>query len=201
MSKIIPTIELENGKTYEIKRNRHILVQIDNMRHDSKISDTENQNYTLLQEKYLRLEKLAKRVQELEDEYYKDFDDRAGALYEKARIQYEKVLRETTEFEISTDGVVNKIRRELINSVEQLIINALTINDKGETIRSNAEANEIWCTYVDQIGHQAAQEWLLYAFNYLSGNDGDNDSNPFVMAQKDKALQKTKLKQGIAKVK
>lgn len=199
-NKIIPTIELENGERYEIKRTRYILVEIDKMRENTALTDEENKNYALLQDKYARLEKLATRVKELEDDYYKDFDEEKGAIYDKAKERYNALFEETAQFEVTTNGISEKVRRETINKVERLIIQSLTMDYQGETIRTYAEAEEIWCTYVDEIGQVSAQEWLLFAFNYLSGNDEDNEDNPFVTAAKQKAAKKLNMRKGIEKV-
>ena len=200
MSKMIPTIKFENGEKYEIKRNRHILVEIDKLREDKVLTDEENSNYVLLQDKYARLEKLAKRVKELEDKYYESFDDKDAEVYERAKAHYDVILRETTEFEITTKGVNEKIQRATLNKVEMLIINALTLDENGNTIRPHDEAEAIWCSYVDEVGHETAKEWLLYAFNYLSGNDGANDDDPFIAEQRAKAERKANMRKGIAKV-
>jgi hypothetical protein len=201
MNKNIPTIKFENGEKYEIKRNRHILIEIEKMRGDNVLTDEESQNYVILQDKYSRLEKLAKRVKDLEDKYYETFGEDDGEIYERAKAHYDLMLRETTEFEISTKGVADKIQRATINKVEALVINALTMNELGETIRTRDEADSIWCSYVDEVGHETAKEWLLYAFNYLSGNDGANDSDPFIAEQKAKAERKANMRKGIATVK
>jgi hypothetical protein len=201
MHKNIPTIKFENGEKYEIKRNRHILIEIEKMRGDNVLTDEESQNYVILQDKYSRLEKLAKRVKDLEDKYYETFGEDDGEIYERAKAHYDLMLRETTEFEISTKGVADKIQRATINKVEALVINALTMNELGETIRTRDEADSIWCSYVDEVGHETAKEWLLYAFNYLSGNDGANDSDPFIAEQKAKAERKANMRKGIATVK
>ena len=200
MRNIIPTLCFENGEKYEIKRNRHILVEIEKMRDDTVLTDEENQNYVVLQDKYSRLKKLADRVKELEDKFYETFDEKDGEIYERAKAHYDVMFRETTDFEISTRGVVEKIQRATINKVEALVINALTMNEKGDTIRTHDEADEIWCSYVDEVGHETAKEWLLYAFNYLSGNDGANDDDPFIAEQKAKAERKANMRKGIAKV-
>ena len=199
MSRIIPTIELENGSKYEIKRNRYILAEMDKMREESDISPEDNQNYAILQDKYASLKKLAERVKELEDKYFESFSDEAQSIYERAKAHYDKVYADTVAFEASTKGVANKIQRETINKVEELVIRALQLNENGDEIRARAEATEIWCTFVDEVGHETAKEWLLYAFNYLSGNDGANDNDPFIKEQKAKAEQKANMRKGILK--
>ena len=107
-----------NGKEYTIKRNRYLKAKFDEMvDKNSTMSNEEQKSYALLEEKYARLEKLALRVKELEDAYYEDFDDEAGALYEKAKAQYEKLLNETVDFELQQNGIAGKIKKATIKNI------------------------------------------------------------------------------------
>ena len=190
-----------NGKEYIIKRNRYLKAKFEDMvENNSAMSNEEQKSYALLEEKYARLEKLALRVKELEDAYYENFDDEAGALYEKAKLQYEKLLKETVDFELEQNGIAGKIKKATIDNSEKLLICALQINDKGEEIRSKEEAQEIWCDYVDEVGQNSAVEWLLCFVNYITGNDKVED-DPFVSQAKAKAEQKANMKKGLNKIK
>ena len=198
MIKTIPTIKLESGEKFEIKRNRHIIAEIDKMQHDKALSDEDNQNFVILQDKYGRLETISKRVKELEAQYFETFATEDGEIYNRARAEYERVLADVTAFEIKTDGLNARIQRESINRIEAIVINALMNDERGNNIRSHEDAEEIWCTFVDEIGHESAKEWLAYTFNYLSGNDGEND-DPFVVAQREKINRKANMRRGISK--
>lgn len=201
MRDIIPIIELENGERYEIRRSRFALCEIDRMRENSSLSGDESRNFALLQEKYNRLEKFAKRVAELEDEYLADFDEEKRVVYERAKEQYEKMLAEVTAFEVSTDGVANKAQKETIDKMEQLVVSILCVDDKGNAVRSRSEAEDIWCRFVDKIGRESAREWLYYAFEYISGNGEVEEADPFVKARREKAEQKAQMRKGIVKAK
>lgn len=201
MIKTIPTIKLENGAVYEIKRNRHIIVEIEKMQKNKGLTDEDNQNFVILQDKYNRLEAIAKRVKELEEKYFETFSEADGEIYNRARSEYERILADVTAFEIKTDGLNARIQRESINRIEKIVIDALTRDDRGNEIRTCEEATEIWCTFVDEIGHESAKEWLAYTFNYLSGNDGANDDDPFVVAQREKAHQRANMRRGISRAK
>ena len=116
-------------------------------------------------------------------------------------MDYDKLFAETAEFEIATNGVANKANRETINKIEGIVITALTFGANGAEIRPRDKAEEIWCTFVDERGHEATQEWLIYAYNYLSGSDGGNDTDPFVKQAKAKQEQKASMRRGISKAK
>lgn len=190
-----------NGKEYEIKRNRYLKAKYDEMVDENvSLSNDEQKSYALLEEKYGRLEKLALRTKELEDAYYETFDYDAGVLYEKAKAQYEKLLKETIDFELQQNGIANKVKKVTIDNAERLLISALQIDENGKTIMSKEEAQEIWCNYVDEVGQNSAIEWLLCFVNYITGNDKVED-DPFVSQAKAKAEQKANMKKGLNKIK
>ncbi len=190
MANLIPTITLESGATYPIRRTRKILLDIEEMQNQSCLTDEETKTFAVLQSKYAQLERLAQRVNELESKYYETFDEADKAIYDRARTAYDALLDETITFELSTNGLTAKIQKDTLNKAEIIIINALCYNEMGETIRSYEEAKRIWCDFVDEIGRQAASEWALYAFNYLSGADGGIENDPFVNQAKAKKQKK-----------
>ncbi len=194
MKNNIPFFEL-NGKTYTFKRNRYILAELDLIKEENKLSPEEEQSYVLLQDKYNRLAKLQERVKELEDKYYETFDKKDGELYEKAKTVYEKLLMEVSQSELDNNGLSKKIEKQAIDNMEKLIIVALQKDENGKDIRTHSEAEKIWCDYVDEIGTNNASEWLIYAFNYITGNDDENDENPFIAQAKAKAEQRAKNRQ------
>lgn len=193
----LPTITLENGNTYVIRRTRHILLDIEEMQGSTSLTEEDNKNFAILQDKYARLEKLSKRVKELEDKYFETFDEADEAIYARAKAQYEMLYAETIEFELKTDGVANKVQKETLNKIELVIIQALCYDNLGNTIRDYGEAEKIWCEFVDFVGKEYATEWLLYTFNYLTGADEGVDNDPFMTQAKAKAEQKANMKKGI----
>ena len=190
-----------NGKEYIIKRNRYLKAKYDEMIDESNsLTNDEQKSYALLEEKYGRLDKLARRVKELEDAYYESFDEEAGALYEKAKEHYDKLLNETIDFELQQNGIANKVKKSTLDNAEKLLICALQIDENGKEIRTKEEAQNIWCDYVDEVGQNSAIEWLLCFVNYITGNDKVED-DPFVSQAKAKAEQKANMKKGLNKVK
>lgn len=189
-----------NGTEYVITRNRYLQAKYEELVEESStLTKEEQKSYALLEEKYQRLEKLALRVKELEDKYYEYFNEEAGALYEKAKAQYDKLLNETVDFELKQNGIANKVKQSAINNSEQLLIASLQLDNNGNQIRTVEEATEIWCSYVDEVGKSSAVEWLLWFVNYITGNDKVED-DPFVAQAKAKAEQKENMKKGLKKV-
>ena len=83
---------------------------------------------------------------------------------------------------------------------EKLIIKALQINEKGETIRTEEEAEKIWCELVDEYGQISAMEFVAFTLNYIMGADQEIE-NPFMTQAKAKAEQKANMRKGILKAK
>ena len=192
-----------NGEVYKIKRNRFLKAELDEIKengNENALSAQEEKNYAILQDKYSTLEKLAKKVKELEDKFYETFEEEAGIVYERAKAHYDKVFAETAQFEVEQNGISQKVQKTAIDNAEKLVIIALQKNDKGETIRTEEQANNIWCSYVDEVGQQTAVEWLIYFVNYVVGNDNVDD-DPFVAQAKAKAEQKANMRKGLKMVK
>ena len=124
------------------------------------------------------------------EEIYKQIKE----IYEKAKNAYENLLREVSQKEIDANGLSQKVQKQAIDNMERLIIIALQKDEKGKDIRTEKEATDIWCSYVDEIGTNNASEWLIYAFNYITGNDDENE-NPFVTQAKAKAEQRSRNRQ------
>ena len=190
-----------NGNTYEIIRTRYLQAEFNRISEENKeLSPEDEKGYALLQDKYARLEKLSNRVKELEDKYYESFDDADGELYDKAKAQYDKVYQETIDFELSLNGIAKRVQKIAIDNAEKVLIRALQIDKEGKEIRTHKEAEDIWCSYVDEVGKNAAVEWLLYFVNYVTGNDSVED-DPFVAQAKAKAEQKANMRQGLKRIK
>lgn len=190
-----------NGNTYEIIRTRYLQAEFNRISEENKeLSPEDEKGYALLQDKYARLEKLSNRVKELEDKYYESFDDADGELYEKAKAQYDKVYQETIDFELNLNGIAKRVQKIAIDNAEKILIRALQIDKEGKEIRTYKEAEDIWCSYVDEVGKNTAVEWLLYFVNYVTGNDSVED-DPFVAQAKAKAEQKANMRQGLKKIK
>lgn len=188
-----------NGKTYEISRTNYLIAEFDKVKNENReLNSAEEQGLVILQDKYSRIERLAKRVLELENKYYETFNEKDGELYEKAKAVYEKEFAEVTKFEIEQNGITAKAQKNAIGNTRKIVIKALQVDKKGNTIRTEEEAKEIWNSYVEENGTEVENEWLGYFLNYLTGRDKVED-DPFVMQAKAKAEQRANMKKGISK--
>lgn len=189
-----------NGKEYEIKRTNYLIAEFDKIKSENRaLNAEEEQGFVLLQDKYMTIERLANRVLELESKYYETFDEKDGAIYEKAKALYEKRLETLAKFEVEQNGIVNKIQKKSRENAKKLVIKALQVDRKGNQIRTEEEAKEIWGYFVEENGQDITDEWLTWFINYITGNDKVED-DPFVAQAKAKAEQKANMRKGISKV-
>ena len=190
-----------NGKEYEIKRTNYLIAEFDKIKSENRaLNAEEEQGFVILQDKYMAIERLAKRVLELESKYYETFDEKDGAIYERAKAHYEKQLEELAKFEVEQNGIVKKAQKNSVENAKKLVIKALQVDRKGNSIRTEEEANEIWDCFVEDNGQDNTDEWLVWFVNYITGNDKVED-DPFVAQAKAKAEQKAQMRKGISKVK
>lgn len=196
MAKAIPTI-LVDGKVYEIKRNRYILCEIEKQQGISVLTEEEQAQIAILEDKYSRVRKLALKLKELEDKYFDTFDDADGEKYNKAKSLYDTMFADAVACEAKAQEAMKKSQKSAIDKMEQIVIFALTVNYyTGEFERTKEEATEIWCKFVDAIGRETAAEWLTYVFQYLTGADEEND-DAFFVAARQKAEQSMNMRRGI----
>lgn len=189
----IPFFEVD-GKTYEIKRNRYLQAEFDEMQKSIELTEEEQLAYAKEQEFEARAEKLRDRRDELYAKYLETFDEADEEMYNKANNAFQKMLDEAGHIE----SVSGKIKRQMIDVGEQLIIKGLQINDKGDNIRTEDEAKSIWESFVEKNGQIIAIQFVGYFTNYIMGGDEDIE-NPFIAQAKAKAEQRANMKKGIAK--
>ena len=192
----IPYFEV-NGKRYEIKRTRYLMAEFDKQKSEIELTADEEVQIAKEEEKSNALEKLSKRKEELYDKYLETFDEGDYEVYNRACSAYDRLLDEIGKLE----NVSAKHRQKTIDVAERIIIRSLQLNEDGEEIRTADEANDIWCAYVDEFGKIAAMQFVVFAANYIVGNDEENE-NPFVAQAKAKAEQRAqKRREGYQKVK
>lgn len=193
MKNNVPYFEL-NGKRYEIKRNRFLQAEFDKLKNDIKFTDEEQIAIAKEEDFENRLMKLTERKQQLYEKWLETFEEKDEEMYKKACIAYDNLV----ETEGKGDSVVAKQRMKMIDMGKKLIIKSLQINEKGETIRTEEEATNIWCNLADEYGEYSAMEFVAYTLNYVMGADEELD-NPFMTQAKAKAEQKANMKRGIVK--
>ena len=189
----IPYFEI-NGNRYEIKKNRYLQAEFDEMKRNNALEEDEEIDYVKEQELSDKLEKLSKRKNELYDRYLETFDDEDERIYNKACVAYNVLLDQVEQ----SKGVVAKKRKQMLDMGEAIIIKALQINDKGETIRTENEAKDIWGDFCMEFGDVTRLKFIVFTVNYIVGNDEEYE-NPFIAQAKARAEQKANMRKGIAK--
>lgn len=190
-----------NGNTYEILRTNYLLVQFEKIKQENHgLTAEEEQSLAILQDKYLRIERLAKRVLELEQKFYETFSEADEEIYNRAKAHYEKEYADVVKFEAEQNGISVKAQKNAVDNARRVVIKALQVDNKGNSIRTQEEATEIWNSFVEENGIEGETEWLTWFINFLTGRDKVED-DPFVAQAKAKAEQKAQMKKGILKVK
>lgn len=194
MKQNIPFFEV-NGKRYEIKRTRYLQVETEKMKDEILLTDEQQVELAKEEDRSNKLRKLTERKNQLYDKYLETFSDEDEALYKKACVAYDNLLDEIGKGGNISGEQTNKI----LNIGEKLIIKALQYSDKGDIIRTENEAEEIWRSFVEENGISVAREFVVYTMNYVVG--ADEDENPFVAQAKARAEQRANMKKGIKEAK
>ena len=189
----IPFFEV-NGNHYEIKRNRFLQAEFDELKSDLEMTEDEQAAYVKEQEFDQRVEKLRNRKDELYEKYLETFDEADEIMYQKALSAFNRLVDEASTME----SVSGKYRKAMLDMGEKLIIKALQYDSKGDIIRTEDEAKTIWEGFVEENGQVVAIQFVAYTTNYIMGGDEDNE-NPFIAQAKAKAEQKASMKKGIVK--
>ena len=195
MKNNIPFFEL-NGQKFEIRRTRYLQAEFDKLKDEVEMTDEESVAYAKETNFEKNLEKLAERKESLYEKYLETFDEEDEKMYEKACKAYDKLIEEYGKGE----SVVGKQRKKLIDIGEKIIIKSLEFDREGQVIRTNEQANEIWCSFVDEVGQYNAMQFIAYTMNYIVGTDEELD-NPFMTQAKAKAEQKLNAKKGLKLIK
>lgn len=193
--KIIPFFEVD-GKRYEIRRTRYVLAEFEKRKEELSLSADEEKEYVKEQDKNKQLEKLSQRKEELYEKYLDTFNEEDEEKYKRASVAYDTLLNEISAMK----NIMGAYHKKIIDLGEQLIIASLQWDDNGKTIRTLDEANQIWNSYVDEVGKNSATEFVAYTTQYLVGGDED-EQNPFVAQAKARAEQTMQRKQGLNKIK
>ena len=195
MKNNIPYFEVD-GTRYEIKRNRYLQAEFDKFKSENQMSDEEQIAYAKESDFQERVEKLAKRKDELYAKYLETFDDKDEELYNKACNAYNTLL----EKEGKGESLIGKQRKTLLAVGEKIIVKSLQINHKGETIRTEKEALDIWNAFCEDIGELGKTQFVVFTLNYIMGADEEIE-NPFIAQAKAKAEQRANMKKGLKIVK
>lgn len=190
----IPFFELD-GKKYEIKRNRFLQAEFDELKRACGMTDEEEVAYTQEQELLAKVKKLMSRKEELYDKWLETFSDEDEAIYKKACSAYDDIMQKYG----NNKSVIDQQNQRMINLGEQMIILSLQY-DRDKKIREEKQAKELWERVVEENGQIFSMEFVVFTLNYIVGNDEESE-NPFVAQAKAKAEQKAQMKKGLKLVK
>ena len=193
MNNNIPFFEVK-GKRYEIRRTRYLQAEFDKMKSGMEMTEEEQIAYAKEQELDERIEKLRERKNALYDKWLETFDDNDEALYKKAESAYDALIDTFG----GVESVSAKQHKKMIDMGEKLIIKSLQFDENGKTVRTDDEANDIWVSFVEEVGQATSIQFVVFSINYILGSDEDVE-NPFLTQAKAKAEQKANMKRGIAK--
>ena len=200
MNKIYPYFEV-NGNRYQFKRNRFLMLLLDEIKEESGATDEQQRQYVRLLELKAKVDKLSERKDEIEEKYFENFDDELGALLAKCETAYQIAAREYIDYELETK-ISSKIQESTLKSAEKFIIAALQYDGKGEIVRTEKEAEGIWCAWVDEVGEQVASSFLILTINHISGNDEEVEGNDFFTQARAKAEEQANNRRaGLKRVK
>ena len=188
MSKIYPYFEVD-GKRYEFKRNRFLMMVLDELKENDVATDEETRQYSKMMDLKSKVEKLAERRTELESKYLESFDDEVGALLKKCETAYILAKEEMLEYEIETK-ISSAIEEKTLKKAENFVLEALQHDEKGKVVRSKEEAESIWCAWVDEVGEQVASSFAVLTVNHIAGTDEEAEENDFFTQMKAKAVER-----------
>lgn len=196
---LIPYFEV-NGNRYEIRRSRFLLCEFEKIQASSKLEDDAGQKLIELQEKAQQLDKLKQRKDDLFDAYLETFSEDAKKLYEQANAEYEKLFEEVMP-QLGKNGLLARIKKVGMDNAEKLVIIALRYDERGKEIRSKEEAEDIWCSWVVEVGQVIAQQWLNAFIDCITGDDECENKSSFLAQAKARAEQQAaNRKAGLSKI-
>lgn len=181
MDKIIPFFEID-GKRYEIKRTRYLLAEYDKLGEQTNLSNEDKANAVKTQNIISDIRRYAEKEQELWDKFCETADDEDERKYLKFKELREQATRQYAEF---NDSAI-KLQKAGLDILEKIVIKGIA----EQYNMSEEQANEIWCSYVDEVGKNRAAEWLGYMSENLFGNNDEEEDNSFLSQMRKRAEQK-----------
>jgi predicted nuclease with TOPRIM domain len=195
MSKIIPSFVV-NGKTYEIKRTRYLECEHEKISNESSFTEEEQALLAKATKLRVEYEELAEKFREVKEKHFANMRNKElTAEYKAFKEELDEMYKELTDFEIKHEVVsLRSLQKLAANKAERLLILALC----EQYNLPQKEAEEIWCMHVDNIGKEAAGEWVLFMIDALFNEEETTD--PFLKQARAKAELKAEQRKGLSKV-
>lgn len=193
--KIRPYFEYE-GKRYTLIATRHVRAFYDDI-----ISEKENdadfqKKASLAASKQNELLEIAEKYKAAKEEFYANpLDKDLKEKYNVFKEMYETMLAEFVKYETENGNILTNSQKSGIDGLEKVLLEAL----QEQYNLSYAEASDIWCNYVDEIGTENAKEFLLYMYQCFFEVEEEVDS-PFIRAMRTKNQNREQMKRGLRRV-
>ena len=166
-----------NGKDYELKRTRALMVEFQKISESNKLSEEDANKYLSVKDTFDEMEKelslLSEKLDNARNAYY---DDPTNAD-KKAKFEALKKLVKETQKPL-VDGkseemqYLNKMTKIMLDNYEKAIIFA--ISEQYDMSMTNAE--KLWGEFVDEVGIANASQWV-YAIGDTLFNQEANEND------------------------
>lgn len=166
-----------NGKDYELKRTRALMVEFQKISENNKLSEEDANKYLSIRDTFDEMEKelslLSEKLDNARNAYY---DDPTNAD-KKAKFEALKKLVKETQKPL-VDGkseemqYLNKMTKIMLDNYEKAIIFA--ISEQYDMSMTNAE--KLWGEFVDEVGVANASQWV-YAIGDTLFNQEANEND------------------------
>lgn len=166
-----------NGKDYELKRTRALMVEFQKISESNKLSEEDANKYLSIRDTFDEMEKelslLSEKLDNARNAYY---DDPTNAD-KKAKFEALKKLVKETQKPL-VDGkseemqYLNKMTKIMLDNYEKAIIFA--ISEQYDMSMTNAE--KLWGEFVDEVGIANASQWV-YAIGDTLFNQEANEND------------------------
>lgn len=179
-----------NGKDYELKRTRALLVEFQKITEKNKMSEEDANKYLEIRETFDEMEKeieqISEKLAEARDEFYNDPTNAdKKAKFEALKKLLKEVQKPLTDGKSVEMQYLNKMTKIMLDNYEKAIIFAISEQHN----MSMTSAEKIWQEFVDEVGVAEASQWV-YAIGDTLFNTEAEDNN---FLAKKRAQQEQKL--------
>nr|DAH65190.1 MAG TPA: hypothetical protein [Caudoviricetes sp.] len=175
--KVYPFFEV-NGVVYKITPTRYLQTFFnDGMKRES---DSIDQHSAARAFQFSEdLQKAAQKYTEARDSYFEDVTNEEKRLkYEAYQNAYLAAQDRLLDFE-AQNRTIESSQKKVIDILEKTVIEAVRVQNKVEL----QEATRIWEAFADNIGNEAAAEWLGYFHECLFEQE---EESPFLQMMREK---------------
>ena len=186
-----------NGKDYELKRTRALLVEFQKITEKNKMSEEDANKYLEIRETFdemeREIEQISEKLAEARNEFYNDPTNAdKKAKFEALKKLLKEVQKPLTDGKSVEMQYLNKMTKIMLDNYEKAIIFAISEQHN----MSMTSAEKTWQEFVDEVGVAEASQWV-YAIGDTLFNTEAEDNNFLAKkrAQKEQKLLARKKKQ------